>query len=356
MHNMGGKYRAPQGAEGPSLAAERVLPNRWARASAQAMPSPAQVFPSATAASDGLARDGVNAVQARRLAAAAADVSLADWSVLLDAVKLRLRASVAGPSGPSELAGPQLAGAASPAAPSPQLQRTVLECVDALDQLQSTLLHELARRLQLELQVFDAQVALAQARSELGARLGAVGAGSGAGAGAQAATPMAPLSGPDAFSRSRHQTLHDSLTDLPNRRFFLERLEHGLQHLPRPDSLLAVFSMSIDGYAAIEAEHGADLAQALLKVVAARWGRVLRVEDMLSRLDGAEFACLRLAQGEDPVALAGVSAKLIEAMALPISLAPLSLQLRVSIGMAQGGSSQGGAMDLLARAVAARGR
>ncbi|MCV2363879.1 GGDEF domain-containing protein [Paucibacter sp. DJ1R-11] len=350
MHNMGGKYRAPQGAEGPSLAAERVLPNRWARASAQATPSPAQVLPSATAPSLGSAQDGVNAVQARRLAAAAADVSLADWSVLLDAVKLRLRASVAGPSGPAGLAEPLQAGAASPAAPSPQLQRTVLECVDALDQLQSTLLHELARRLQLELQVFDAQVALAQARSELGARLGA------AGAGAQAATPMAPLSGPDAFSRSRHQTLHDSLTDLPNRRFFLERLEHGLQHLPRPDSLLAVFSMSIDGYAAIEAEHGADLAQALLKVVAARWGRVLRVEDMLSRLDGAEFACLRLAQGEDPVALAGVSAKLVEALALPVSLAPLSLQLRVRIGMAQGGSGQGGALDLLARAVRARGR
>jgi len=113
--------------------------------------------------------------------------------------------------------------------------------------------------------------------------------------------------------------------------------------------------MSIDGYAAIEAEHGADLAQALLKVVAARWGRVLRVEDMLSRLDGAEFACLRLAQGEDPVALAGVSAKLVEALALPVSLAPLSLQLRVRIGMAQGGSGQGGAQALLARAVGARG-
>ena len=318
MHNTG-KFRSAPSGDAALGAYERAPAGRWARASAPA--SPALPEPQAQTQAQG-------AAQARRLAAAAADVSLADWSVLLDAVKLRLRASVA-----------------EPATGDAPAQRTVLECVDALDQLQSTLLHELARRLQLELQVFDAQVALAQARAELGAR------------GGQSAAPQAPmalLSGPDAFSRSRHQALHDSLTDLPNRRFFLERLEHGLQHLPRPDALLAVFSLGLDGFAEIEAEHGPEVAQALLKVVAARWARVLRAEDMLSRIDGAEFACLRLAQGEDAAALALAAAKLVEAMALPISLAPLMLSLRARIGMAQGGRGQGGALELLQRAQRAR--
>jgi hypothetical protein len=80
---------------------------------------------------------------------------------LLDAVKARLRLSV---DELSELAGPQ-------SQPQPTaVQRTrsgVLECVNALDQLHTTLRRELGRRQRLELEVFDAQAALAQALAEL---------------------------------------------------------------------------------------------------------------------------------------------------------------------------------------------
>lgn len=79
----------------------------------------------------------------------------------------------------------------------------VLDCAAQLDQLQVTLAHELALRQQLELAVFDAQTALAQARAEL--------------VGTQAGERHA-----------RHLARHDSLTALPNRGFFGERLAQAL--------------------------------------------------------------------------------------------------------------------------------
>jgi len=283
----------------------------------------------------------------------AGDVSLADWSVLLDAVKQRLRASVSTAHDGDGCASTHQADPPARQLAEPQaLRRTVLECVQALDQLHSTLLHELARRLQLELQVFDGQVALAQAQAELGGR-------ASLGASATPADPAAPAAqrtpaGPDAFSRSRHLALHDPLTDLPNRRFFLERLAHGLVHRRSEQPCIAVFSFCVEGFAAIEAEHGPEFGQALLKVVAARWSRVLRPEDMLARLDGAHFACLRLNQGGDAQALSLASSKLLLALAGPVRLAPLTVPLRLSLGMAQSLAGADEALALLERAEAAR--
>lgn len=280
----------------------------------------------------------------------AGDVSLADWSVLLDAVKQRLRASVGtapvGGSSPSE---GQAEGPPTQLAEPHALRRTVLECVQALDQLHSTLLHELARRLQLELQVFDGQVALAQAQAELRGH-----ASLGASVTPADAVAARVSAGPDAFSRSRHLALHDPLTDLPNRRFFLERLAHGLVHRRSEQPCIAVFSFCVEGFAAIEAEHGPEFAQALLKVVAARWSRVLRPEDMLARLDGAHFACLRLNQGGDAQALSLASSKLLLALVGPVRLAPLTVPLRLSLGMAQSLAGADEALALLERAEAAR--
>ncbi|WP_271009807.1 GGDEF domain-containing protein [Paucibacter sp. B51] len=294
----------------------------------------------------------------------AGDVSLADWSVLLDAVKQRLRASVN--ASHDDGSGMRDSGSArrdsgsarrqGPPGPSPRqlaepqaLRRTVLECVQALDQLHSTLLHELARRLQLELQVFDGQVALAQAQAELGGRTSL-----GAKVREPEPAPGRAPPGPDAFSRSRHLALHDALTDLPNRRFFLERLAHGLVHRRSEQPCIAVFSFCVEGFAAIEAEHGPEFGQALLKVVAARWSRVLRPEDMLARLDGAHFACLRLNQGGDAQALSLASSKLLLALAGPVRLAPLTVPLRLSLGMAQSLAGADEALALLDRAEAAR--
>jgi C4-dicarboxylate-specific signal transduction histidine kinase len=94
-------------------------------------------------------------------AAVTSDVAIGDWEDLLSAVKSRLRLTVGELL--AVLPPHQLPDAAH------RVQSSVLECVNALDQLHLTLTHELARREQLEREVIETQNVLAQARNQLSA-------------------------------------------------------------------------------------------------------------------------------------------------------------------------------------------
>ena len=117
----------------------------------------------------------------------ATDVASCDWDALFTAVKERLR-------GVSD--GPASVATQPDAAKLQHVQRVVAECIAALDQLHDTMANELGRRQLLELDVSDANTALAQTRAEL------VGTQTGERGG-------------------RHLALHDSLTSLPKCAHFL---------------------------------------------------------------------------------------------------------------------------------------
>lgn len=93
------------------------------------------------------------------LPAVSTDVAIGDWEELLSAVKSRLRRTVGELL--AVLPDHQLPDAAH------TVQASVLECVNALDQLHLTLSHELARRQQVEREVIEAQAVLARARERL---------------------------------------------------------------------------------------------------------------------------------------------------------------------------------------------
>jgi diguanylate cyclase len=208
---------------------------------------------------------------------------IADWELLLDAVKARLSSSVV-------------------EAPA------VLDCVHDLDRLQAMLAHDLLRCQQLELDLFDAQAALAQAHAEL--------------AGTQAGE-----------RRARHLALHDSLTLLPNRSHFRGRLDAALGLGDPPRHPLAVLYLDLDGFKPINDRHGHDTGDDLLRVVAARLARAVRAGDMVSRLGGDEFACL-LADLPGRQQLCQLACKLFDAVSAPVRIGKLELTVRPSIGIA----------------------
>lgn len=225
------------------------------------------------------------------------DVAIGDWEVLLTAVKSRLEGTAG-----------ELLDAAARQPHEPCLERaqaSVLECVSALDQLHTTLRHELARREQPELELADLRAELAQARREL--------------LGTQAGERQA-----------RHLALHDPLTALPNRSFFQERLAHTLSRNEAPG--LALLYFDLDGFKPVNDTHGHDVGDALLKVVAARLTRAVRASDMVSRMGGDEFACLldRLPSREQ---LSHLACKLLDAVAAPAQVGTLMLSVRPSIGI-----------------------
>ena len=94
------------------------------------------------------------------------DIAIDDWNELFRAVEARLKATVGTPLAPASEA-----FKAKPDDIGLKVQHVVLECVAALGQLHTALTHERSLRHELEMEVLDAQTALAQALSEnLGAQ------------------------------------------------------------------------------------------------------------------------------------------------------------------------------------------
>ncbi len=231
-------------------------------------------------------------VDAAQTAARAATGTGGDWDIPLGHVVERLK----------RLTLPQHSMAWQSA------QRELQSCAQLLEQLRDGLLQGQARLHAMELQVFDTEVALAQARAEL--------------RGTQ-----------DGERQARHLALHDGLTQLPNRRYFLERLGHALAHREAGQAPLALLYMDLDQFKPINDEHGHHVGDELLRIVATRLNRVVRSEDMISRLGGDEFACLR-ASGSTRRQLEELASKLFDAVASPMKIGPLQLSVRLSIGIA----------------------
>ena len=96
---------------------------------------------------------------------------------------------------------------------------------------------------------------------------------------------------------NRHQALHDSLTGLPNRVLFRERIEQALLRAARDGEQVAVLLMDLDRFKEVNDALGHHAGDALLMEVGRRLPAVLRASDTVARLGGDEFGMLLLAPG-----------------------------------------------------------
>ena len=91
----------------------------------------------------------------------------------------------------------------------------------------------------------------------------------------------------------RHNALHDPLTGLPNRSYFLQRLEQSIQLTQRnSDHQYAVLFIDLDNFKPVNDTLGHEIGDQLLAKVASRIKLLLRKSDLVARLGGDEFAVL----------------------------------------------------------------
>ena len=91
----------------------------------------------------------------------------------------------------------------------------------------------------------------------------------------------------------RHDAFHDSLTGLPNRALFMDRLDHALRHNQRdPAASLAVLFLDIDRFKLVNDSLSHAVGDRLLVQAAARVAESLRPGDTVARIGGDEFTIL----------------------------------------------------------------
>ncbi len=144
----------------------------------------------------------------------------------------------------------------------------------------------------------------------------------------------------------RHQALHDSLTNLPNRVLIMDRIDQLLVRNRRNGTTGAALYIDIDDFKNVNDTLGHQAGDRLLVAVTARLISALRDADTIGRMGGDEFVVL-IDGATLGIAPEFVAQRLLTVMHQPFELegAMMPMSVNVSIGIALGDRPTGG--DLL---------
>jgi diguanylate cyclase (GGDEF)-like protein/PAS domain S-box-containing protein len=146
-----------------------------------------------------------------------------------------------------------------------------------------------------------------------------------------------------------YQAFHESLTGLPNRALFMDRLEHALTRANRRGTKVAVMFMDLDNFKVINDSLGHKAGDQLLVAVAERLKTCLRPEDTAARLGGDEFTIL-----VEDIASVGevvqIAERIAEILQPPFALEEQEVFATVSTGIALNSTAQEQPADLLRHA------
>ncbi len=154
------------------------------------------------------------------------------------------------------------------------------------------------------------------------------------------------------IDRLMHQATHDSLTDLPNRSLFLDRLGQALKYASRRREGFTLAIADIDRFKTINDTLGHAAGDAVLQAVGARLQQYVRDVDTVARLGGDEFGLILVDVG-DPAGAARAFEKMLMAFRAPVSVEERAVQVSLSIGACMFPADADSETALLRRADAA---
>jgi diguanylate cyclase (GGDEF)-like protein/PAS domain S-box-containing protein len=125
---------------------------------------------------------------------------------------------------------------------------------------------------------------------------------------------------------------HDSLTAIPNRAFFEERLSQATALAAQRNTGLAILFLDLDDFKAVNDTFGHLEGDSLLQLVAQRISSCLRVSDTVARFGGDEFAVFLDGLHRD-VNIRPIIDKIMHALSQPFSLDGREVHVTASIGV-----------------------
>jgi diguanylate cyclase (GGDEF)-like protein/PAS domain S-box-containing protein len=136
----------------------------------------------------------------------------------------------------------------------------------------------------------------------------------------------------DSQEKLAHQAFYDTLTGLPNRALFLDRLNQELARTRRDGSNIAVLFLDLDRFKTVNDSLGHEVGDAVLREVGGRFAQVVRTGETAARFGGDEFIFLihNVHGPEDAIAMAE---RILETLESPIRCAGQDLITAASIGI-----------------------
>jgi len=150
--------------------------------------------------------------------------------------------------------------------------------------------------------------------------------------------------------RLLHDAVHDSLTGLPNRELFLDRLGCAVTRTRQGDgNRPTVLHIDIDRFKNVNRALGLTVGDTMLLTVARRLARQFRAQDTLARIGGDQFAALIVSE-TDPHQIATMAEQVCRSLRTPMKIADKEVILTGSVGIAIYDGQQTQPEDLLKEA------
>jgi diguanylate cyclase (GGDEF)-like protein/PAS domain S-box-containing protein len=128
------------------------------------------------------------------------------------------------------------------------------------------------------------------------------------------------------------QAFEDSLTGLPNRALFRDRVEHAVARNRRGGGRVTLFLVDLDDFKMVNDTLGHAAGDRLIEAIAVSMSQQVRPADTLARLGGDEFAVL--IEDVDEVEAAALADRLLTAIRQPVRLGDRDFVCSASIGVA----------------------
>lgn len=124
----------------------------------------------------------------------------------------------------------------------------------------------------------------------------------------------------------------DSLTRIPNRHVFFDRLQHAINSAKRYGTNFAVLFVDLDNFKKVNDSSGHQTGDVVLRLVAERIQKRIRAADTLARIGGDEFGVL-LERLEDPQNAVQVAEGLVEIVSRPYVIEGTEFNIGATVGI-----------------------
>jgi diguanylate cyclase (GGDEF)-like protein/PAS domain S-box-containing protein len=138
----------------------------------------------------------------------------------------------------------------------------------------------------------------------------------------------------NAEERMLHDSVHDNLTGLPNRKLFMDRLG-GVANFAKtmPSLRPTLMVIDLDRFKQVNDSVGIAVGDSILLTLARRLTRILKPQDTLARLSGDQFGLILLSE-QDPARITALAETIRKTIRAPIAFNDREIFLTASIGLA----------------------